>query len=64
MIIGTLMFCICDKCICSTKEFIYRRVISGDGLEIILSCRASTGKTDIIDLITLIPILSEQTLKL
>ena len=64
MIIGTLMFCICNKCICSTKQFILWRIISRDGLGIIQSCRTSTDEKDIIDLITLIPFLSEQTLKL
>ena len=59
MIIRTLMFCICNKCICSTKQFIYRRIINGDDLRIILSCRASTEGTDIIDLLTFIPFLSE-----
>ena len=59
MIIRTLMFCICDKCICSTKQFIYRRIISREDLRIVLSCEESTGETDIIDLITLTPFLSE-----
>ena len=60
MIIRTLMFCICNKCICSTKQFIYRRIINGDDLRIILSCRASTGEKDIIELITLTPFLSNR----